>query len=75
MENEPQQEINRAIKHLVPNRKSDTTFISSYHKENKGRIRVIVQLEENPFKTVVFHEVTFQKIRGRWVLVDFELDA
>ncbi|MDD4569887.1 MAG: hypothetical protein PHE70_07185 [Tepidanaerobacteraceae bacterium] len=53
----------------------DKAFINSCHKEGEGKIRVIVQLEENPFKTVLFHEMTFQKISGRWMIVDFESDV
>ena len=75
MESDPQKEINRVIKYLETNCKLDKAFINSYHKEDEGKIRVIVQLEENPFKTVLFHEMTFQKISGRWILVDFESDV
>ncbi len=74
IESDPQQEINKVIEHLEPNCKLDKAFINSCHKESKGT-RVIVQLEETPFKTVLFHEMTFQKISGRWILVDFESDV
>ncbi|HHV18630.1 MAG TPA: hypothetical protein GXZ27_07200 [Thermoanaerobacterales bacterium] len=75
MESDTQQEINKVIKYLDPNCNLDKAFISSYNEEDNEKIRVIVQLEENPFKTVLFHEMTFQKISGRWILVDFESDV
>jgi hypothetical protein len=65
----------KVIKYLDPNCNLDKAFISSYNEEDNEKIRVIVQLEENPFKTVLFHEMTFQKISGRWILVDFESDV
>lgn len=49
--------------------------VNSYSVNNDNTISVYVAIEEKPFKTILFHEMTFKKIDGYWKLVKFGVSA
>lgn len=49
--------------------------ISTFVVNDDGSVLVIVEIYDEPFKTVLFHEMTFNKLYNKWVLVDFGVSA
>lgn len=43
--------------------------------EDDGRITIITSIEEKPFKSILFHEFTYEYIDGKWLIVSFGQDA
>lgn len=54
---------------IVEHIKINTTF-----KEGESII-VITMIEEKPFKSILFHNLTYEYINGKWLLVKLEEDA
>jgi len=48
--------------------------INASHKEG-NKIVIITGIQEVPFKTILFHQFTYENINGKWLIVDFGLDA
>lgn len=49
--------------------------VNSYKVNNDNTISVYVAIEEKPFSSILFHEMTFKKIDGYWKLVKFGVSA
>ncbi len=49
--------------------------INSFNINTDKTINVYVSIEENPRKSILFHQMTFKKIDGMWELSDFSNDA
>ena len=69
------QEIVKTIQRVEVNTKLHAASVTTYNRESNKRILVIVQIDEEPFKTVIFHKMTFEKINGEWLIVNFEVDV
>lgn len=54
---------------IVEHIKINTTF-----KEGESII-VITMIEEKPFKSILFHNLTYEYINGKWLLAKLEEDA
>ncbi len=48
--------------------------INTTYKEGES-ITVITMIEEKPFKSILFHNLTYEYINGKWLLVTLEEDA
>lgn len=70
-----------AQKHLLDmlninkDKKINDLKISTFVVNDDGSALVIVEIYDEPFKTVLFHEMTFKKLDNKWVLVDFGISA
>ena len=65
------QEIVKTIQRVEVNTKLHAASVTTYNRESNKRI----QIDEEPFKTVIFHKMTFEKINGEWLIVNFEVDV
>ncbi len=43
--------------------------------EIKEKIIVTTKIQEDPFKTVIFYEFTYEKINDKWIIVNFNCDV
>lgn len=48
--------------------------INTSFKEGE-RITVITSIEEKPFTSILFHNLTYEYVDGKWLLLKFEEDA
>ncbi len=48
--------------------------ISSF-VEIEEKIIITTKIQEEPFKTVIFYEFTYEKINGKWMVVNFNCDV
>lgn len=49
--------------------------INSFNINNDKTINIYVAIEEKPFKSILFHQMKFEKIDGIWKLTDFGNDS
>lgn len=39
------------------------------------KINITIKIQEDPFKTVIFYEFTYEKINDKWMVVNFNCDV
>lgn len=44
-------------------------------ERNGNIITVIVKIEEEPFKSILFHEYKYELVDGKWIIVEFGVGA
>ncbi|KAF5043284.1 hypothetical protein SDC9_74398 [bioreactor metagenome] len=66
--------LEKKEKNLNSKIKLEQVNISSFD-EIKEEVIVTTEIQEYPFKTVIFHEFIFKKLDDKWLVVNFNCDV